>query len=196
MPRHHPGRREPVTKLRRRCVLVMGGTLIAGLAPRKRLHAADVMSDPLPPSSLQRGTPQPLPTLSVTDADGMEHELADWRGRPTIVHLWATWCVPCVKELPELAHARTALEAAGLVVVPVAIDHRGPEVVQPFLEKLGLAAFSTFFDERRAIMGTLEEEGLPTTLFLNPQGLLVTIHAGSILWSAPDAAVSLQHLLT
>ncbi|WP_242010013.1 TlpA disulfide reductase family protein [Acetobacter conturbans] len=174
----------------------MAGTLMAGMMPRKRLHAQGATAEPFPPSGLERSPAQMMPDELFTDADGIEHRLADFRGRPVIVHLWATWCGPCVKELPALAALKPPLEASGIALLPVAVDHRGVEVVKPFLEKLKLDTFDTFYDQRRAIPASLEEETLPFTLFLDRQGMLICRHPGPLLWSAPDALPSLLHLMT
>lgn len=181
---------------RRRSVLLLGGTLIAGLTARKQLHAQGATDTPRAPSSLERESPRPLPTETFTDKDGIEHTLADLRGRATIVHLWATWCGPCIKELPALAALTPSLQQVGIDVLPVAVDHRGAEVVLPYLEKLKLGTFVTYYDQRRAIPASLEQEALPLTLFLDRQGMLVCTHAGPILWNERGARDTLLRLMT
>ncbi|MCI1315613.1 MAG: TlpA family protein disulfide reductase [Acetobacter sp.] len=166
------------------------------MTPRKPLHAQDITDTPLSLATLIKETPQPLTGQTVTDKDGTEHALDDFRGRPTVVHLWATWCGPCISELPALARITPALTTSGIAVLPVSVDHRGPEVVLPFLRKLHMEDFSSYYDQRRAIPASLEESSLPLTLFINRQGELVCRHAGPLLWNTPDAATVLLRLMT
>ncbi|WP_242012863.1 TlpA family protein disulfide reductase [Acetobacter sicerae] len=175
---------------------MLAGTLVAGMTPRKPLRAQGITDTPLSLSTLTKESPQPLTGQTITDRDGAEHSLEDFRGRPTIVHLWATWCGPCISELPALARIMPSLTAGGMAVVPVSVDHRGPEVVLPFLKKLHMEDFSSYYDQRRAIPASLEESSLPLTLFLNAQAELVCRHAGPLLWNTPDAVAILLRLMT
>ncbi len=198
MPQHHFRPRVPSAKLKlqRRSILMLAGTLVAGMTPRKPLHAEGITDTPLSLSTLTKESPQPLTGQTITDRDGIEHSLEDFRGRPTIVHLWATWCGPCITELPALARLIPSLTASGIAALPVSVDHRGPEVVLPFLKKLHMEDFPSFYDTRRAIPASLEETSLPLTLFLNAQAELVCRHAGPLLWNTPDAAAILLRLMT
>ncbi|AQS84785.1 MAG: TlpA disulfide reductase family protein [Acetobacter aceti] len=198
MPQHHfrPRVSTAKLKLQRRSILMLAGTLIAGMTPRKPLHAEDITDAPLSLAKLTRTLPQPLTSQTITDGDGIEHSLGDFRGRPTIVHLWATWCGPCIQEIPALATLIPSLTAQGVTVLPVSVDHRGPEVVRPFLSKLHREDFPSFYDQRRVIPNSLEETTLPLTLFLNRQGEIICRHAGPLQWDAPDAAAVLLRLMS
>ena len=72
-------------------------------------------------------TPFRVPDLSFKDAEGRERTLADWRGRTVLLNLWATWCVPCRKEMPALDALQADLGGQGFEVIAVNIDTRDAE---------------------------------------------------------------------
>ncbi|GBR08041.1 TlpA family protein disulfide reductase [Acetobacter oeni] len=173
----------------------MAGTLMAALAGRKPLRAATVDDAPVAPWQIAVHAPQILPTLTFTDSSGDERDLISFRGQPAILHLWATWCGPCVTELPALAALAPSLQKSGIVVIPVAVDHLGPQKVPPFLARLNLRDFTSFYDTRAGISAALEEQSLPFTLLLNHDMQEVGRHAGPVRWDDPDAVASLRRLL-
>ncbi|WP_242010577.1 TlpA disulfide reductase family protein [Acetobacter musti] len=174
----------------------MAGTLIAAPVTRKPLHAATATDAPVSLAEIAAHPPLVLPALSFTDADGTERDLASFRGQPAVLHFWATWCGPCVTELPALAALTPALAQDGIAVLPVATDHLGPEKVLPFLGRLNLGGFRSFYDTRAAAVAALEEPALPLTLFLNREAQEVARHSGPVRWGEPGAENSLKRLLT
>ena len=115
----------------RRRMLVAGGTLAVGLHPRKpgavELHdlARDlVLTDP----------PVPAPEITFVAPDGSEHHLADFAGHGMVINLWATWCVPCVEEMPSLAALSKTLAPDDIAVLPLSSDRGGARVVEAFYQ--------------------------------------------------------------
>lgn len=111
-----------------------------------------------------------------------------------VLHLWATWCGPCITELPALAALIPSFDAQGITLLPVALDHGGAAKVAPFLSRLHLSDFSTFYDPRAAILAALEEESLPLTLLVDRNGEEIARHAGPISWQAPGAISTVTRL--
>ena len=89
-------------------------------------------------------TPLRLPDLAFWDAEGKPRKLSEWRGKTVLVNLWATWCVPCRKEMPALDSLQTKLGGKDFEVVAVNIDTRDPDKPQNFLKEANLTAARLF----------------------------------------------------
>ncbi len=126
------------------------------------------------------------PDTKFTDlADGTEKSLADFKGKPVLVNLWATWCVPCVKELPTLA--KLASEApGGLQVLAISQDMEGAKVVQPFLADKKIV-LHPYHDRDNALMLATKEAGLPVSILYDAEGKEVWRIAGDLDWTGAKA---------
>jgi thiol-disulfide isomerase/thioredoxin len=118
-------------------------------------------------------------------ADGAEKTLADFKGKPLLVNLWATWCVPCVKELPTLAKLG-ADAPGGLQVVAISQDMEGAKVVTPFLKDKGIA-IHPYHDRDNALMLALKEASLPVSILFDAEGKEVWRISGDLDWSGAKA---------
>src|SRR3978361_692552 len=96
-------------------------------------------------------SPLQLPDLSFDDVGGKPKKLSDWRGRTVLVNLWATWCVPCRKEMPALEALQTRLGGPGFEVVAVNIDTRDPEKPKTFLRDAGLTRLGYYSDSKAKV---------------------------------------------
>src|SRR5512143_3443252 len=92
--------------------------------------------------------PLRLPDLAFEDADGKPKKLSDWRGRTVLVNLWATWCVPCRKEMPALDALQAKLAGPNFEVVAINIDTREPEKPKNFLKEGNLTRLGYFNDQK------------------------------------------------
>src|ERR1700736_5596530 len=101
-------------------------------------------------------TPLKLPDLAFDDSDGKPKKLSDWRGRTVLVNLWATWCVPCRREMPALDALQTKLGGPDFEVVAVNIDTRDPEKPKNFLKEANLTRLSYFTDEKAKVFQDLK----------------------------------------
>src|ERR1700733_10702271 len=136
-------------------------------------------------------TPLRLPDLAFEDADGNQKKLSDWRGRTVLVNLWATWCVPCRKEMPALDRLQTKLGGKDFQVVAINIDTRDPEKPKNFLKEANLSRLGYFTDDKakvfqdlKAIGGAL---GMPTSVLVDGQGCEIATIAGPAEWDSDDA---------
>ncbi|MCB9777630.1 MAG: TlpA family protein disulfide reductase [Alphaproteobacteria bacterium] len=140
--------------------------------------------------------PQPLsyPLDYVPlDLAGTPMPFSRWEGRVVMVNLWASWCPPCLHELPALRQVHEAHAAAGLVLVGLAIDDTAAGASQAFLEReLKWPVAMDQGTHAGPIFGTNE---LPTTLLYGPDGALVWKHAGPLQADDPDLAAALAELL-
>ncbi|WP_226372631.1 TlpA family protein disulfide reductase [Allosphingosinicella flava] len=125
------------------------------------------------------------PDAAFQDPDGEPVTLAAFKGKPVLVNLWATWCAPCIAELPTL----DVLAAAGTVpVVLVSQDMGGREAVDAFLAKRALKALDSHLDPDAALMTALGASTLPTTILYDAEGKEVWRMVGEKDWSGAEAA--------
>jgi len=132
-------------------------------------------------------TPRPLPPLSFVNSDGAATTLADFHGRIVLLNVWATWCVPCRKEMPALDRLQGKLEAADFAIVPLSIDHRGRDAVERFYRELGLKALRIYLDPSGNAPYTINAFGMPTTLLIDRDGRELGRVIGAAQWD--DAAM-------
>ena len=123
------------------------------------------------------------PAAAFLDPAGRSVSLADFRGAPVLVNLWATWCGPCVKEMPTL----DALAGSGAIrVVAVSQDMGGAARVTPFFKEHGFTTLKPYLDPKLAL-GTALGANLPTTILYDAQGREVWRETGGYDWSGAEA---------
>jgi thiol-disulfide isomerase/thioredoxin len=136
-------------------------------------------------------TPLKLPDLAFEDADGKPRKLSEWRGRTVLVNLWATWCVPCRREMPALNGLQTKLGGPDFEVVAVNIDTRDPEKPKNFLKDANLTRLGYFTDEKAKVFQDLKSIGralgMPTSVLVDGQGCEIATIAGPADWASDDA---------
>ncbi len=136
-------------------------------------------------------SPIPLTEVAFRDSDGKERTLADWKGKTVLLNLWATWCVPCKKEMPALDELQQKLGGADFEVVAVNIDTRNPEKAKAWLTDTGITALAYYADNNARIFQDLKEKGrafgMPTTILVDRNGCEVATLAGPAEWASPDA---------
>ncbi len=138
--------------------------------------------------------PRPAPALSFAARDGAPHALADFRGRWVLVNLWATWCAPCVREMPALDRLQAKL-GERLTVLALSEDRRGAEVVDPFLETLHLGALVPYLDPKAAATAALGARGLPTSYLIDGEGRILAQLEGEAKWDSPAMLATLDRYL-
>jgi thiol-disulfide isomerase/thioredoxin len=136
-------------------------------------------------------TPKTLPPLVFKDAGGAEKTLADWRGRTVLFNLWATWCVPCRKEMPALDALQAKLGGSRFEVVSVNIDTRDVEKPKAWLKEVGIDRLAYYADNSAKVFQDLKAAGkafgMPTTLIVDPNGCELAYLAGPAEWASDDA---------
>jgi len=117
--------------------------------------------------------PTPVPDVSFTKADGSKIRLADLQGHGVILNFWATWCAPCVREMPELDALNGALKKDGIEVLTVSTDREGISAVQDFYDRNAIHNLEPLSDAKSEAARAIGVRGLPTTLIINADGLEV-----------------------
>jgi thiol-disulfide isomerase/thioredoxin len=141
-------------------------------------------------------TPQPAPTASFQTRDGKAVTLADFKGQVVLVNFWATWCAPCVEEMPTLDALQQAMGGKAFQVLAVSEDRGGLNTVEPFLrQKLNLQALDIYLDSDGALAQDFGLRGMPTTYLLNADGKVVGKLEGPADWNSDAARALVQHYI-
>lgn len=141
--------------------------------------------DPLTPTALPPG-------LSFEDTEGRRQDFSAFAGKAVVVNFWATWCAPCVREMPQL-DALAGRDPARLAVVALSQD-RDRALVTGFYARLQLRNLAPYLDPAGAIARQFAVRGLPTSLLIDPQGRLVGRLEGYADWQTPEMTRLLAHL--
>lgn len=142
------------------------------------------------PQNLQfsfRDRPADLPEIGFVDGDGRALSLRDFRGLPILLNIWATWCVPCRKEMPSLDRLQAKFDPSRFLVLTLSIDQRGVPAVRKFYQELGLKSLGIYVDQPGAVLGLVAAPGVPTTLFLNSEGQEIGRKIGPAEWDSPES---------
>jgi thiol-disulfide isomerase/thioredoxin len=140
-----------------------------------------------------------LPELTFADGSGQARSLANWRGRSVLLNLWATWCVPCRKEMPSLDALEAKLGGPGFEVVAINIDTRDRDKPKAWLKEAGVTRLAYYADPSAKVFQDLKLAGrafgMPTTLIIDPHGCEVASLAGPAEWASDDAVKLLTAVL-
>ena len=178
----------------------MAGAVALGaiLAVLYVILLAPVHAVPEPPAVLARLKPaekaKSVPDVAFSDAAGHRHTLAQYRGRYVLLNLWATWCNPCVRELPALARLKTALPDDRVMVMAVNVGRSDAAQSAAFLARHHAGDLGVYLDSDVALMRAFDAYGLPFTVLIDPQGREVARAFGPSDWSAPAAVAYFKAL--
>ncbi len=136
--------------------------------------------------------PKPVPPLAFTDGEGRRVDLSAFSGKLVLLNLWATWCGPCVKEMPSLDRLQATLGGDAFQVVALSLDRGGRAAVEPFYRKTGVANLALYLDPGSASMQALGLRGLPTTLLVDQEGRELGRVEGAVEWDAPEVVAFLR----
>jgi thiol-disulfide isomerase/thioredoxin len=138
--------------------------------------------------------PQPAPQVGFTDIDGKPASLADFKDMPAVVNLWATWCQPCLKEMPSLDRLQSRF-AGRLIVTAVSEDRAKPGRVGEFVAAMGLRKLKIYLDPKGEVAHAFHVPGLPTTIIIDAGGQVVGRVEGSAEWDGPKMRAVLEPFL-
>ncbi len=133
------------------------------------------------------GQPKPLRELGFADADDKALKLADYKGKAVLLNFWATWCAPCVKEMPSLDRLQAQIGKDKFVVLPLSLDGPSRPKVAPFYEDKKLTNLGVYFDKGRKAMQALDVSILPTSILVDAQGRELGRLEGEADWTQPEA---------
>ncbi len=148
--------------------------------------ASSIAAPPPPTDAVQLlDPPQALPAEDYVDAAGTAASLKAFAGKVVVLNFWATWCAPCVKELPSLDRLSGLLPPDRFKVLALSNDRGGAKQAAPFLAKLGLKHLAADLDPKSALTRALGLRVLPTTYVLDQEGMIVAKLEGMAEWDNP-----------
>ena len=166
----------------------LGTTPGAGPVP----SAAPAAKSEAPPANalaafVRKTSPEQLPNVAFQNGAGTPLTLETFRGRVVLLNLWATWCLPCRKEMPALDRLQAALGSADFEVVALSIDRTGAAGSQKFLDSVGVKKLKLYVDPTARLGNEFKAIGLPTTLLIDRQGREIGRLIGPAEWDDGDA---------
>jgi thiol-disulfide isomerase/thioredoxin len=130
-------------------------------------------------AATQSPTPRRLPAITLPDLEGKPRSMSEWQGRPLLINFWATWCEPCLREIPLLGKLRARHAKEGLEVIGIAIDFR--DAVAGYAKKAGITyPLLIAAEDATAPKAFGVGLGLPTTVVANESGQIVATHLGEL----------------
>lgn len=139
--------------------------------------------------------PQTAPMVPFFDAAGTARTFADYPDQPLIVNLWATWCPPCVQEMPALDRLVDLMRTEGIAVLALSSDRAGAPVVRQFFETYAIRRLEILIDRQTAVTRAVAAAGLPTTILFDRTGREQGRVVGVATWDAPETAAFLKRCL-
>ncbi|MBH67029.1 MAG: hypothetical protein CMM58_01630 [Rhodospirillaceae bacterium] len=136
-----------------------------------------------------------IPLTSIKDSTGKLISLAQFEGNWLLINFWATWCAPCVDELPSINRLMKNIKSPNFKVLLISIDRGGIPTFLPFLKKLGMSELQSASDPQAKLMRKLQLTGIPTTILVSPQGRIVGKLIGNAQWDS-EAATKLIRSFT
>ena len=159
-------------------ILIAGGIGILFL-PQTKDSSYNLAGKP----QLEKGVPAPNFTLS--DLDGKMVSLTDYKGQVVFLNIWATWCPPCVEEMPSMEKLYQELKDEDFEIIAVSIDASGAKAVLPFMKKHKLS-FPALADTGGSLQGLYQTTGVPESFIIDKNGIIVEKAIGPRNWAAPD----------
>ena len=157
-------------------------------------HAHDPALHGFQMSTFDPPFPAPDFDLAVLDGD-KPASLETYKGEFVLLNFWATWCPPCLEEMPYIETAYNKFKDRGFTVVAISSDEEGESAVAPFIEKLGLT-FPVLLDTDKAVSSEYGAHNLPMTFILNREGEVIAGAVGERNWSGEEALSVLDEIIT
>ena len=140
--------------------------------------------------------PAAVPEIKFVDGSEKPMSLADFRGRAVLLNVWATWCLPCRKEMPSLDRLQQKFDPAKFLVLTLSIDRAGIPAVKKFYTDLGLKSLGIYVDQSSAALHQLGLIGIPATLLINADGKEIGRKLGPAEWDSPEVVAALREHLS
>jgi thiol-disulfide isomerase/thioredoxin len=162
--------------------------------PQAQADSFDDLSDHI--KNYRKITNTPIaPDLPFQAKDGSLVQLSDYRGKVIVLNLWATWCPPCIKEMPNLNNLATFFKNEDLVVIALASGRQGREEPDAFLEKRNLTQMISLKDRTQAFLDKMKMNALPVTFVIDQQGRMRGGIVGISEWDSPEIIHALSQTL-
>jgi len=157
-----------------------------------------------PPSSVAVGdmqnftvhkVPRPVANISFKDESGREMSLSGFQGKVVLLNLWATWCAPCRREMPDIDALQAKYGGDKFVVIALSQDRKGVQAVRDFYREIGVKNLRVYIDQKARTARKLRAPGLPTTLLLSAGGEEIGRLIGPANWNSVDAHRLIEYFI-
>ena len=184
----------------RPAALVLMGLMVAAIVSLSRpLSAAEpgkcTGGDKLFGGFQLQNPPRPVTARPFFDARGGQRRLSDHRGRGVVFNFWATWCAPCIREMPDLDHLKTLVAENGVDVLALSEDRKGVDRVEKFYKMTEIRNLDILLDDNGGMLRDLRVRGLPTTLLIDADGMEVARIQGAAVWDSRDVVAFIRRCL-
>lgn len=177
-----------------------------------KTESGKVVETPPPAAGVPAGSLKPLATgplaaflvhetrkevgaFTFKDGSGKDRTLAEFKGKVVLLNLWATWCAPCRKEMPDIAKLQKELGGKDFEVVAVSLDIKGPEASAAFLKDVGAENLTLYLDTASKSLTALQALGLPATLLIDRDGKEAGRLLGPADWASPEAVALIKAIV-
>jgi thiol-disulfide isomerase/thioredoxin len=144
---------------------------------------------------IKHPAPKDIAAFSFADGSGTVLDLSHWKGKVVLLNLWATWCAPCRKEMPELARLQQDMGSADFEVVALSEDLKGAEASAKFLDDIKADALALYVDPKATALEAVQSVGLPTTLLIDRNGKEVGRLLGPAEWNSEESKALIRAVL-
>ena len=158
--------------------------IIAGVGIIVLLQTKDASFDPSQAHRTRNRVP--APKFALPDLAGKMVSLADFKGKVVLLNIWATWCPPCVAEMPSMETLYQELKDEDFEIIAVSIDESGSDVVAPFMKKHKLS-FPALTDTQGTTKNLYQTTGVPESFIIDKDGIIVEKVIGPREWASPGA---------
>ena len=131
--------------------------------------------------------PKDAPQTTFSGRDGEKLTFAEFKGGVVLVNFWATWCAPCVHEMPALNRLQKTLGGSSFKVITMSLDRKGFEVIDPFFEKAGIDSLEAYLDLSNKLSLEVGAAGIPTSILLDRKGKIIARVVGPLEWDSAKA---------
>ncbi len=163
---------------------------------QKAAEPAAAAPEPSKTEIVMHAVPVPAPATVFKDAADTDKTLANFAGKVLVVNFWATWCAPCVKEMPTLDALQAKMGGDGFQVLAISQDREGARVAKPFAEKNEWKNLPFYAEAPGKFMRDAKLVGLPTSLIIDKNGQEVARAEGELDWNSPEVEKILRDLMS
>ncbi len=177
--------------LSKRRMLLTAATLpmaLCGRKPRAATGSTAPKLEDLPPPG------KDVPEIEFTTADGASRTLADYAGKAVVLNFWATWCLPCIAEMPALAKLAALVAGSNVAVLPLSSDRGGAPAVERYFKEKDIAGLPVLLDARGSAARAFGARGIPTTILIDSHGRERGRLEGAADWADPAAVAAVKEL--
>ena len=139
--------------------------------------------------------PPPAPDTVLQTLAGEPVTLADYKDKIVLVNFWATWCLPCIREMPSLERLQAAFDRDKFLILAVSVDRGGAAKVVPFLKKHKIETLTPLLDQKMGLASALKVPGMPTSFLLDREGRVLGSLPGIAEWDSPEALALVRFYL-